>query len=102
MKKNDKKRKIDKIINEIDKQKLDNTLDLITKLTELSKVWINLISSVQQLSEKEVSIAKHLIITMWYPKGSNKCKLISPYLQNKANEYITQNFYRHKFTYQEL
>ncbi len=37
MKKNDKKRKIDKIINEIDKQKLDNTLDLITKLTELSK-----------------------------------------------------------------
>lgn len=37
LKKNDKKRKIDEIINEMDEQKLDNTLDLITKLTESSK-----------------------------------------------------------------
>ncbi|CAG8647667.1 9194_t:CDS:2, partial [Funneliformis mosseae] len=52
-KKNDKKRKINDIINEMNEQKLDNTLNLITKLPESSKEQINLISSVQQLSGKE-------------------------------------------------
>ncbi|CAB5153632.1 hypothetical protein RhiirA5_408885 [Rhizophagus irregularis] len=98
MKRNDKKRKIDEIINKMDEQKLDNTLDLITKLTESSKERIDLISSVQELSEEEVPTANHLIKTMRYPKGPNEGKLISPYLQNKAYEYMSQSLYKRQFS----
>ncbi|CAB5180652.1 hypothetical protein RhiirA5_381120 [Rhizophagus irregularis] len=82
-KKDDKKRKVNEIIDEMDESKLDNTLNLITNLMESSKERINLISSVQQLSEEEIPAADHLIKTMC---GSNEGKLISPYLQNKAYE----------------
>ncbi|CAG8637893.1 uncharacterized protein OCT59_004091 [Rhizophagus irregularis] len=82
-KKDDKKRKVNEIIDEMDESKLDNTLNLITNLMESSKERINLISSVQQLSEEEIPAADHLIKTMC---GPNESKLISPYLQNKAYE----------------
>ncbi|RIA95973.1 hypothetical protein C1645_815954 [Glomus cerebriforme] len=55
-KKNNKRRKINEVINKIDESKLDNTLELITKLPELSKEQFSL----------------------------NEGKLISPYFQNKA------------------
>jgi hypothetical protein len=48
VKRNNKRRKINKIVNKIDKSKLNNTLNLIIKLPELSKKQINLISSIQQ------------------------------------------------------
>ncbi|RGB32966.1 hypothetical protein C1646_762283 [Rhizophagus diaphanus] len=87
-KRDDKKRKVNEIIDEMDESKLDNTLNLITNLMESSKERINLISSVQQLSEEEIPAADHPIKTMMcYPKGPNEGKLISPYLQNKAYEY---------------
>lgn len=98
-KKNDKKRKINEVINEMDQPKLDNTLDLITKLNSESKKdqqRIDLISSIQQLPDEEVKAANHLITTMRYPKGSNEGKLISPYLQNKAYEHISQSLYKHQ------
>ncbi|CAI2197716.1 3891_t:CDS:2, partial [Funneliformis geosporum] len=91
--KNDKKRKIDKILNYMDEPKLENTLELLIRLNNtnsgiaLSKEdrqRMDLISSVQQLSDKEISAANHLITTMCYPKGPNESKLISPYLQNMA------------------
>ncbi len=62
-KKNDKKRKINEIVNEMDMPKLDNTLDLITKSNSESQQRVNLISSVQQLPE-EVPAANHFITTM--------------------------------------
>ena len=83
----------------MDETNLDNTLNLVTKLPKLSKEQTQLIFSVQQLSEEEVPAANNLIKTMHCPKGLNEGKLISPYLQNKAREYISQTFYKHKYTY---
>jgi hypothetical protein len=57
---------------------------------------MDLISSIQKLSDKEILTANHFIVTMRYPKGPNEGKLISPYLQNKAYEYVSQNLYKHK------
>lgn len=35
---------------------------------------------------------------MRYPKGPNEGKLISPYLQNKAYEYMSQSLYKRQFS----
>ncbi|CAB4440615.1 unnamed protein product [Rhizophagus irregularis] len=61
-----------------------------------NKEQFSLISSIQKLSEEELPAANHLIRTMHYPKGPNKGKLISPYFQNKAQEYVLQNLYKNK------
>ncbi|CAG8536914.1 11390_t:CDS:2 [Funneliformis mosseae] len=53
-KKNDKKRKINEVINEIYETNLD--LNLVTKLPKLSKEQTQLIFSVQQLSEEELNV----------------------------------------------
>jgi hypothetical protein len=39
---------------------------------------------------------------MRYPKGPNKGKIYSPYLQNKAYESITQTLYKHQPTFKSL
>ncbi|GBC05120.1 hypothetical protein RclHR1_06040011 [Rhizophagus clarus] len=105
-KRNDIRRKIDKILNDMDEPKLENTLELLTKLNNNNSEIISLdkedrqrmdlISSIQQLSDKEILAADHFIMTMRYPKGPNEGKLISPYLQNKAHEYVSQSLYKHQ------
>ena len=54
----------------------------------------NLISTIEQLSDTQLSSAIHLISTMRYSKGANKGNIYSPYLQKKANEYINQTLYK--------
>ncbi|CAI2185751.1 4418_t:CDS:2 [Funneliformis geosporum] len=41
-------------------------------------------------------------MTMRYSKGPNKGKLISPYLQNKACEYVSQNLYKYQISVTSL
>ena len=63
-------------MDELDESKLDNTLDLITKLLESSNERINLISSIQQLPEEKV-------LKKYGLKEENKkifhCKIFSHY-----------------------
>ncbi|CAG8569859.1 12873_t:CDS:1 [Ambispora gerdemannii] len=61
----------------------------------------DLISTIQRLLENEVSLATSLISNMRYPKGPNKGNIISPYLQKKAHNYISQNLYKHQSTLQD-
>ncbi|PKY36260.1 hypothetical protein RhiirB3_458475, partial [Rhizophagus irregularis] len=62
----------------------------------------NLILIIQQLPDDQLLSAAHLISTMRYPKGPNKGKIYSPYLQKKAYESITQSLYKHPPTYKSL
>ncbi|CAG8645455.1 12068_t:CDS:1, partial [Cetraspora pellucida] len=62
----------------------------------------HLITLVQNLPNEEVLVAKHLITTMRYPNGSDKGKLLSPYLQKKAHKYITNNFYKHQLSSESI
>lgn len=39
---------------------------------------------------------------MHYPKGPNQGKIVSPYLQQKAYDHITQTYYKHHSSYQCL
>ncbi|CAI2193716.1 16325_t:CDS:2, partial [Funneliformis geosporum] len=63
---------------------------------------IKLMSTIQQLSDKEVSAASHLIETMRYPKGLNAGQLLSPYLQNKAYNSIVDSYYKHQLSNKSL
>ncbi|CAB5364592.1 unnamed protein product [Rhizophagus irregularis] len=62
----------------------------------------NLILIIQQLPDDQLLSAAHLISTMRYPKGPNKGKIYSLYLQKKAYESITQSLYKHQPTYKSL
>lgn len=64
--------------------------------------WTHLISTIQQLPEKDIPPARNLISIMRYPKGPNKGSIISPYLQQKACDYLDQSFYKHHSTHQFL
>ncbi|RIB18708.1 hypothetical protein C2G38_2183874 [Gigaspora rosea] len=70
---------------------------MIKKYVELSpieKKRVDLVSQIEQLPQQEVFAAAHLFNTMRYSKGSNKNEILSPYLQNKAQEFISQNSYK--------
>ncbi len=83
-------------MNETQLQAIFNS---ITNKTNYQRA--NLISTIEQLSDTELSSIIHLILTMCYPKGPNKGKIYSPYLQKKANEYINKTLYKHQ-NYQSL
>ncbi|GET66310.1 hypothetical protein GLOIN_2v1761399 [Rhizophagus irregularis DAOM 181602=DAOM 197198] len=83
----------DKIINEINKcldEMDENQLEMILNTIQ------------KQLPDDQLLSAAHLISTMRYPKGPNKGKIYSPYLQKKAYESITQSLYKHQPTYKSL
>lgn len=61
-----------------------------------------LISTIRQLPEEELPSANQLISTMRYPKGPNEGKIISPYLQKKTYDYLSQSLYKPKSDYYSL
>ncbi|CAG8791008.1 43053_t:CDS:1, partial [Gigaspora margarita] len=61
-----------------------------------------LISTIWQLDDKELASVSNLISIMRYSKGPNKGKIILPYLQQKACNYLSQSFYKHKSDYHSL
>ncbi|RIB15559.1 hypothetical protein C2G38_2039280 [Gigaspora rosea] len=86
-------------LNEINQQQLNTTQHMIKKYVESSpieKKRVDLVSQIEQLPQQEVFAAAHLFSTMRYSKGSNKNEILSPYLQNKAQEFISQNSYKHQ------
>ncbi|CAG8673283.1 694_t:CDS:2, partial [Cetraspora pellucida] len=54
---------------------------------------LQLVSVIQQLSDKKLSSISNLISLMQYPKSSNEGKIISSYLQQKAYNYLIQSLY---------
>ncbi|CAB4440961.1 unnamed protein product [Rhizophagus irregularis] len=62
----------------------------------------HLIPMIQELPEKDISPARNLISIMRYPKGPNKGKIFSPYLQQKVYSYLFQSFYKHHSSHQFL
>lgn len=108
------KHKNDKMINEIkqclaemDQNQLEIILNTIRNQSLNSTIGgnnqrANLILTIQQLPEEQLLSVSHLISTMRYPKGPNKGKIYSPYLQKKAYESITQTLYKHQPTYRSL
>ncbi len=94
--KNDKKQKINEIISEMDKLKLDNVLEQITKLnnSEITKERCTLYTTIDELSEMEVKSTNHLLSKMRYPKGKNQGRILFTHLQDKAAEFITCSIYK--------
>src|SRR5215210_7408238 len=88
--------KINGIISEMDEPKLNNALELITKLNnfEITKEWNILNTTIDDLSEMEVKSANYLLNKMHYSKGKNQGQILSMHLQNKAAEFITSSIYK--------
>ncbi|CAI2194552.1 7418_t:CDS:2, partial [Funneliformis geosporum] len=100
-------------INEIDESELDNVLESIKKsieqhdsntviFSENDPQWIKLMSTIQQLSDKEVSAASHLIETMRYSKDLNASQLLLPYIQKKAYNFIADSYYKYQLSNESL
>ncbi|CAG8779380.1 14271_t:CDS:1, partial [Gigaspora rosea] len=84
-------------LNEMNQQQLNTTQRIIKKYVESSpieKKRVGLVSQIEQLPQQEVFAAAHLFNMMRYFKGSNKNEILSLYLQNKAQEFISQNSYK--------
>ncbi|CAB5182836.1 unnamed protein product [Rhizophagus irregularis] len=65
---------------------------------KLKKQRNKLTATLQQLSDKEIPAANHLLTIMRYPKGVNAGNLLSPYLQTKAYNSIANSLYRHQLS----
>ncbi|RIB30789.1 hypothetical protein C2G38_2151764 [Gigaspora rosea] len=76
------------------KKAAKKSLEVHQKLRKNHRVA--LVSQIEQLPQQEVFVAAHLFNTMRYSKGFNKNEILSPYLQNKAQEFILQNSYKHQ------
>ncbi|CAG8777790.1 17406_t:CDS:2, partial [Racocetra fulgida] len=50
-----------------------------------------LIDKIKSLPDNQILKIDHLISTMIYFKGKTKGEILSPYLQNKANEFVTKS-----------
>src|ERR1044072_808397 len=87
---NDAKQKINEIISKMDAPKLNNALELITKLnnSEMTKERHALHTTIDGLTEMEVKSTNHLLNKMRYPKGQKQGQILSTHLQNKAAEFI--------------
>src|SRR5207248_1363983 len=85
-------------MDEIQLQTISNIIT--SKTTHQQANLNNLIFTIEQLSDTQLSSAIHLISTMRYSKGANKGNIYSPYLQKKANEYINQTLYKRQVTHQ--
>ncbi|GBB89377.1 hypothetical protein RclHR1_16030006 [Rhizophagus clarus] len=81
----------------MDQNQLNNTLTSLLPKPSVTKEYRQrnkLITSIQELPDEEVPAANHLVATMRYPKGSDSGKLLSPYLQKKAYNYIANTLYK--------
>ncbi len=72
------------------------------KAGEVPNKRMRLISTIQQLPDKDIHPTSNLISIMRYPRGTNEGNIISPYLQQKAYDYLNQSFYKHHSTHQFL
>ncbi|CAJ0646962.1 12327_t:CDS:2 [Entrophospora sp. SA101] len=68
-----------------------NTIDQ-TNMAELStkakQIRIELINKINDLDEKELIACSQLFENMQYPNGTHQGKILSPYLQKKAMEWV--------------
>ncbi|PKC55071.1 hypothetical protein RhiirA1_504521 [Rhizophagus irregularis] len=85
---------------EIQAQKLKKVKEDNDKINEqkIEKQRNKLTATLQQLSDKEIPAANHLLTIMRYPKGVNAGNLLSPYLQTKAYNSIANSLYRHQLS----
>ncbi|RIB03308.1 hypothetical protein C2G38_2049364 [Gigaspora rosea] len=77
-----------------DNETVSNNISHDNEISKEDYQKTKLISLVQQLSNKEIHAANHLFTTMRYSKGSDKGKLLLPYLQKRAYNYITDGLYK--------
>lgn len=59
-----------------------------------SKTYNSIINTLNEMSETNLKSTSHLLRTMRYPRGQNKNQIISPYIQNKAFNYISDSLYK--------
>ena len=97
-------KKQQKWLNEraLNNEEISTNEELPTNANEEASQRMQLISTIQQLPDKELSSASNLISIMRYPKGPNKGKIISPYLQRKTYDYLALSLYKHKSDYHSL
>ncbi len=73
-----KRNEINEIVNEKDESKLDNALELITRLN--ASTHNSEITTIDTLSETKVKSTRHLINKMHYPKGKKQGQIKQPNL----------------------
>lgn len=55
---------------------------------------LKLTKKIKDLSDNQLKSAVHLFNIMWYLKGLNKGNLLSPFLQNKALNFVNSSLYK--------
>ncbi|CAG8632587.1 8823_t:CDS:2 [Racocetra persica] len=82
------------ILNPLDQDeltKVQSYIDLINpkQQSTIEKKLDALIDKVKSLPDNQILRIEHLINTMTYSKGKTKGEILSPYLQDKANKFVT-------------
>ncbi|CAG8772641.1 2964_t:CDS:2, partial [Dentiscutata erythropus] len=54
-----------------------------------------LIDKIKNLPNQQIIRIEHIVNTMIYPQGNMKGQILSPYLQNKAIEFVSSGFFKH-------
>ena len=88
---------INEITNHLEKT-TDQELQIIHNrifIPNINKYPYNaIVNMLNNMSETDLKHAFHLLQTMRYPYGKNKDQVISPYIQNKAFQYISNSLYK--------
>ena len=77
-------------------QELQMIHDKIFNISNVNKsgVYNMIINTLNDMPETDLKSVFHLLHTMRYPHGKNKDRVISPYIQNKASQYISNSLYK--------
>ncbi|CAG8806260.1 8436_t:CDS:1, partial [Racocetra fulgida] len=103
--KSKKIKKVTDFLECLNNEDFNSVLDLIhsvKKQKSPTNSENNLIELIQSLSDEEKKEATKLLENMRYPKGKNKGKIISPYLQQQLVEVISASLYRPQSSYAAL